>query len=308
MSENYSFRSAINGFNRNDVMSCIENILYEKHAAEDQVSILESKLSSLEEKCVSLEEKSASLEEKCISLEKELATEKDDNAQKIAFCESRVTDVKTFEIKIDALEKDLEKANAENDNLRMLLAKSQENSAVKDKCAECDLARVYEARLGAAMLDAKRFSEILVKEANDKASVLFASASASADSTSVRAKEIASEITAVKNSLVASFNGLLDNMSKLESSLESFKSNVTATGSAYNFSTDFEPLKVNAAEAKAAGIVAPVAVSAAVGEETENTPEADSQNKSRFPEDPDVNFDDADEFDIKVNLDAWKKY
>ena len=30
MADNYSFRSSMNGFNRNDVMSCIESILNEK--------------------------------------------------------------------------------------------------------------------------------------------------------------------------------------------------------------------------------------------------------------------------------------
>lgn len=292
MSENYSFRSAINGFNRSDVMSCIENILFEKNAAADQVSILESKLSSLEEKYA--------------ALEKELATAKNVDAQKSAFYEKQVSDVKNFEIKIDTLEKELEKANAENENLRMLLTKSQANSAVKDKCADCDLERVYEARLGAAMLDAKRFSEILVKEANDKASGLFASASASADSTSVKAKEIASEITSIKESLIVSFNSLLDNMANLESSLDSFKSNVTATGSVYNFSTDFEPVK----QMKSEDMRAEVFASEKIPEAGFNavTDEAQIETENRNSSNPDVNFDDADEFDIKVNLDAWKKY
>ena len=293
MSENYSFRSSLNGFNRNDVMSCIENILGEKSAAEEKVSMLENSVSALEEKCS--------------ALEKDLAAAKNESEQRKSFYEKQFTDVKTVEIKADGLAKELEKVNAENESLRVLLAKAQENTAVKDKCAECDIARVYEARLGAAMLDAKRFSEILVKEANDKASGLFASASASADSTSVRAREIASEITAIKENLVSSFNTLLENMSNLESSLDSFKANVTATGTAYNFSTDFVSAKETETVKEAVDVIEPAenAVSAA---DEEIVAKTQPEEESRLHIKPDVNFDDADEFDIKVNLDAWKKY
>lgn len=293
MSENYSFRSSLNGFNRNDVMSCIENILGEKSAAEEKVSMLENSVSALEEKCS--------------ALEKDLAAAKNESEQRKSFYEKQFTDVKTVEIKADGLAKELEKVNAENESLRVLLAKAQENTAVKDKCAECDIARVYEARLGAAMLDAKRFSEILVKEANDKASGLFASASASADSTSVRAREIASEITAIKENLVSSFNTLLENMSNLENSLDSFKANVTATGTAYNFSTDFVSAKETETVKEAVDVIEPAenAVSAA---DEEIVAKTQPEEESRLHIKPDVNFDDADEFDIKVNLDAWNKY
>lgn len=293
MSENYSFRSSLNGFNRNDVMSCIENILGEKSAAEEKVSMLENSVSALEEKCS--------------ALEKDLAAAKNESEQRKSFYEKQFTDVKTVEIKADGLAKELEKVNAENESLRVLLAKAQENTAVKDKCAECDIARVYEARLGAAMLDAKRFSEILVKEANDKASGLFASASASADSTSVRAREIASEITAIKENLVSSFNTLLENMSNLESSLDSFKANVTATGTAYNFSTDFVSAKETETVKEAVDVTEPAENTVPAADE-EIVAKTQPEEESRFQIKPDVNFDDADEFDIKVNLDAWKKY
>lgn len=293
MSENYSFRSSLNGFNRNDVMSCIENILGEKSAAEEKVSMLENSVSALEEKCS--------------ALEKDLAAAKNESEQRKSFYEKQFTDVKTVEIKADGLAKELEKVNAENESLRVLLAKAQENTAVKDKCAECDIARVYEARLGAAMLDAKRFSEILVKEANDKASGLFASASASADSTSVRAREIASEITAIKENLVSSFNTLLENMSNLESSLDSFKANVTATGTAYNFSTDFVSAKETETVKESVDVIEP-AENAVPAADEEIVAKTQPEEESRFQIKPDVNFDDADEFDIKVNLDAWKKY
>lgn len=293
MSENYSFRSSLNGFNRNDVMSCIENILGEKSAAEEKVSMLENSVSALEEKCS--------------ALEKDLAAAKNESEQRKSFYEKQFTDVKTVEIKADGLAKELEKVNAENESLRVLLAKAQENTAVKDKCAECDIARVYEARLGAAMLDAKRFSEILVKEANDKASGLFASASASADSTSVRAREIASEITAIKENLVSSFNTLLENMSNLESSLDSFKANVTATGTAYNFSTDFVSAKETETVKEAVDVIEP-AENAVPAADEEIVAKTQPEEESILHIKPDVNFDDADEFDIKVNLDAWNKY
>ena len=100
MADNYSFRSSVNGFNRNDVMAFVEKILEESEKQKE---------------------------------------------------------------KINSLEQEVEKKNTEIEQLK---AELNDNSG---KCDTCDIAKVYEARLGAAMLDAKRFSEVLVKEANDTA-------------------------------------------------------------------------------------------------------------------------------------------
>lgn len=291
MSENYSFRSSMNGFNRNDVMACLEGILNEKAAAE-------VKASSLEEKVSLLEKKVSSLEEKCVALEDEKASVINENAQKLSYYENQFSDIKAAEMKSASLERELSAANSEIENLRFQLEKAREKTVVKDKCAECELARVYEARLGAAMFDAKRFSEILVKEANDKASALFDSAYSSADATSAKAKEISKEISDINKQFNSAFKVLLENMTRLDRSLENFKGEVRTTGATYNFSTDFEPVKFNKASPEASSEEYDSSIEKAVENGEENS----------ILHNTDVNFDDADEFDIKVDLNAWKEY
>lgn len=278
MAGNYSFRSSMNGFNRNDVMACIEDILNEKNAVEIKVASLETRIAELEEKCSVLEKDKS-----------ELISEKD---IKTAACEKQNS-------QIAELEKQLSDADSEIENLRFQLSKVNEASSEKEKCAECDLARVYEARLGAAMFDAKRFSEILVKEANDKAASLFASAYSSAGATSEKAKEISAEISEINKQFNASFSKLIENMHNLDKSLEGFMSDVKTTESAYSFSTDFEPIKYNPSLDVNAQSHKSDAAGASDTEKADEIP---------MPHNIDVNFDDADEFDIKVDLNAWKKY
>lgn len=177
MSENYSFRSAINGFNRNDVIAYIEDILKQQNSDNSNVEELEHKLSMAEEK-------------------------------------------------IESLSEALEKAHNENGKL----------------CSQAEISKVYEARLGAAMLDAKRFSEILVQEANDKASGLFTDALSSADQTLVKADEIIENIKKLKENFNTSFDFLINNLENICSSIEAFKSDVESTGGMFNFSSDFMPV------------------------------------------------------------------
>ena len=216
MAENYSFRSAVNGFNRNDVISYIEALLEEKAA---------------------------------------------------------------LEIRVNALEEEIKTLNDENDTLRTVIVDESEKKETDDKCNQCEIEKVYEARLGAAMLDAKRFSEILVKEANDKASGLFADAYASADDTSLRAKKISQNVVDINKQFNAAFKALLDNMNALGASLEGFKKEVKASGAKFDYKTDFAPTP---------------------GENTEASAVKASDDQKNAGND--VNFDDADEFDFRVDL------
>ncbi len=269
MAENYSFRSSMNGFNRNDVMACIEGILNEKNAAEIKAASLEARIAELEDKCTALEKNKT-----------ELISEKD---VKAAAYEKQLAQIAQLEGKLAEAESEIKSLRGQISAVSV----AQE----KEKCSECDLSKVYEARLGAAMFDAKRFSEILVKEANDKASSLFASAYASANETSEKAKVISDEISAINNQFNASFGKLLENMSNLGKSLEGFMSDVKKTEAVYDFSTDFVPVKNKKAV-----------------EAAQNASENTSAVEVPMPHKIDVNFDDADEFDIKVDLNAWKKY
>ncbi|MBR3768094.1 MAG: hypothetical protein IKL10_07650 [Clostridia bacterium] len=215
MSENYSFRSAMNGFNRNDVIIYIDGVLAEKARAEEKVA---------------------------------------------------------------ALEKELESLRGENEALKKAIDEENEKKSNNEKCSECDVSKVYEARLGAAMLDAKRFSEILVKEANDKASGIFSNAYASADATSTKAKSISQNISDINNQFNLAFKVLLDNMNSLGKSLDLFKREVQQTGSKFDFLTDFVPVENDSHLKHTIETVVPQIGSS------------------------DVNFDDADEFDIRVDI------
>ena len=252
MTENFHFRSSMNGFNRNDVIQYLDDLLTQK--AESDIKAATAKKEADELKAENEELKAAA----------------------------------------DRLNSELEELKAECARLREINQTQTEKLSSDNKCEECEIVKVYEARLGAAMLDAKRFSEILVKEANDKAATLFSDAFASADRTSVKAKDIARNITEINNQFNVSFKLLLDNMNSLGKSLDSFKSEVKATGDMFDFSTDFLPISADGKY---------------VNDKTRSSKLTSDFNSSGDTGGSDdtgrvasVNFDDADEFDIRVDV------
>lgn len=252
MTDNFSFRSAMNGFNRNDVIRYIDEILAEKAKADDKVAELEREVNSLK---------------------------------------------------------------SDNEALRSVNAEQSEKLNSASKCNDCEIVKIYEARLGAAMLDAKRFSEILVKEANDKAASLFADAFTSADRTAVKASDISHNIAEINKQFDVSFKQLLDNMNNLGKSLEAFKREVKTTGDIFDFSTDFVPILTDKAISAEVSekMKAPLFSSFAA---LKNKSAASSGNERSYSgaslntTDESVsaetvgrvNFDDADEFDIRVDM------
>ncbi|MBO5395295.1 MAG: hypothetical protein J6A97_00275 [Clostridia bacterium] len=298
MAENISFRSSMNGFNRNDVMAYIDTVLAEKAELQIKVAAIEKDIDVIKAECE--EEISNSkntvlnFAETVAKLEEELSELKKDN-ESLRAVVSQANEKELLKNSEIAAEKELlgARENQYKAEIEELKAKISELENEKteadnhtDKCADCDIAKVYEARLGAAMLDAKRFSEILVKEANDKASDLFADAFSSAHATSVKAGAIAQSITDISNQFNVSFKVLLDNMKALGSTLDSFKNDVKLTGEKFDFTTDFVAFTGETAEKTAP--VKPVEVSV-----TEDIIPARKRN---------VNFDDADEFDFRVDV------
>ncbi len=305
MSENFSFRSSMNGFNRNDVIAYIDNLLSEKAALESKIQNFEKQIEEIKANCdaeiVNYKNtvlNSAIGSEATISrLEKEVAElkEEGDTLREIIASAAEKEKLKELEL---AAERELLKAKenqlvAEIENAKtkaLQFEKDKEAELLKqtDKCADCEIVKVYEARLGAAMLDAKRFSEILVKEANDKASDLFADAFSSAEATSAKAGAIADNITEISNQFNVSFKVLLDNMYALGKTLDSFKSDIKLTGEKFDFTTDF---------------------AAVSGEEVLCAKKAaDSNADEAVKEDiipvrkVNINFDDADEYDFRVDV------
>ncbi len=299
MAENISFRSSMNGFNRNDVMAYIDTVLAEKAELQIKVAAIEKDIDSIKAEC---EEKISNSQNSVLNF-----------AETVAKLETEISDLKTDNENLRAVlaqanEKELLKDSEISAEKELLSARENQykveiehlkakiselenektESADKhiDKCADCDIAKIYEARLGAAMLDAKRFSEILVKEANDKASDLFADAFSSAHATSVKAGAIAQSITDISNQFNVSFKVLLDNMKALGTTLDSFKSDVKLTGEKFDFTTEFAAFIGETAED-----TAPVKTDEIPA--TEDVIPALKRN---------VNFDDADEFDFRVDV------
>lgn len=292
MAENISFRSSMNGFNRCDVMSYIDKILTEKAELALQISNLERQLADVKSECdekvnsykdtvlnsaLNNEATISRLENEVSALKAE-ADELKNTISKLNEKEAQQGDSLAAE-RAKLLEKEAQlNAELEKVNARAVELEKQQN----DKCSYCDVAKVYEARLGAAMLDAKRFSEILVKEANDKASALFDDAFSSAQLTSEKAGAIAQSITEISNQFNVSFKVLLDNMKVLGKTLDSFKTDIRITGEKFDFTTEFEAF---------AGIDKVTAV------------EDEFVKEDIIPlRKIDVNFDDADEFDFRVDV------
>lgn len=226
MADNYSFRSSVNGFNRNDVMAFVEKILEESEKQKE---------------------------------------------------------------KINSLEQEIEKKNTEIEQLK---AELNDNSG---KCDTCDIAKVYEARLGAAMLDAKRFSEVLVKEANDTAFNMLSAACETAGSTSKKADEISGEIKNIADSFNESFNKLFEQMSTLGKGLKDFISEIDTNSKQFVYDTDFSDNKLEAAAENEA-------VKAEENAEYDVIEEK-AATKSGF--NPDFNFLESDSpIRIKVDTDA----
>lgn len=207
----------------------------------------------------------------------------------IAYIEKLMSEKLELEKKIEGLEADVialnsevEELKTEGDTLRTIIVDENEKAEHADKCEECSVSRVYEARLGAAMLDAKRFSEVLIKEANDKVSSIYASADRDAENTAAKTESIIKEITSVNEQMNVSFNQLLSFLQHISSSVTAFSSDLKAKEDAYKYSTDFADENKTVA---AAGIDAPATT--------------DIKNVSV---EHTVNFDDADEYEIKVDV------
>ena len=273
MADNFSFRSSMNGFNRNDVISYIDAMLTERAGLILRITNLEKQL----------EDTKADCEKQINSYKDNALNSAHTNESTISRLENEVAGLKaendTLKNDLSALTEELSDVKALNSTLAS--EKAAEQNKLNDKCAECDIAKVYEARLGAAMLDAKRFSEILVKEANDKAADLFDNAFSSAQLTSEKAGAIAESITEISNQFNVSFKVLLDNMKMLGKTLDSFKNDIKITGEKFDFTTDFTAIGTEASK--------PAEVNDDIKEDVITLRRTE------------VNFDDADEFDFKVD-------
>lgn len=165
MAENISFRSAVNGFNRNEVLSYIKTLYDEKNSLFSELEALKAQLREKENELTALRE--------------ELGT-----AQKNA----------------DADE--LEKQN--------------------------------ELKLGRAMFDARRYSDLIVSEAKEKANAMFGEASASAAQMAQKVNEVNGEVETLISSFDDALAGIRDKLSSLSADLIDFGDSADLNNEVFN--------------------------------------------------------------------------
>ncbi len=172
MSNAPSFRSALNGFNRSDVINFIRELMEENNALND-----------------------------------ELAELKNEFAEKVAEASAEQCDTEALRAELEACKADAEAAQAQ--------------------LAELETDRQNELMLGRAMYDARRFSDILVQEANDKANSMLDSAAQNAKEISETLSTFSAQTDAFAeycNNMLAGIRGKLENLNQ---SLSDFNQELT---------------------------------------------------------------------------------
>ena len=171
MREEMKFRTAVNGFNKSDVMHCIEKLMAEKKEQKKTIK----------------------------KLEEELQTCKDE----------------------------LDRCSTEAAN------------AKKSDCENCEAAKMAQAQLGAAMLDAKRFSEMLLKDANDKAASVINNAAASVALSTESANMLAEELKQAKDKFNTTLESLQETLSGIILEFMDYQQNLDSQGGDFKYNTDF---------------------------------------------------------------------
>lgn len=169
MLEDKKFRNAVNGFNKSDVMACIESLMQENADQKKKIKALEDELFLT----------------------------------------------------------------------RSALEEAKNKSANKDMCAHCDTAKAAQAQLGAAMLDAKRFSEMLLKDANDRAAQVLNKAANEIEISTATATELSEAIKTAKENFVKNLDSLQDELAGIILSFMDFRTDLDKKGQDFIFTTDF---------------------------------------------------------------------
>ncbi len=199
MTENVSFRSAFNGFNREDVVGYIAGLMEKIKAGEAETT--ELKKLAEEQKAASEE-----LKRECESLTIKMQQESNLRAALEEQCE-------TQQARIDELERQL---------------------------GECDRqSRSNEVKLGAAMMDAKRFSEMLVQEANDRAGSVYRAAGESVTRSAARAREIKEQMKALSDEFERTMGFLRKNMNELIDGMADFNEEIKDNGAKFFYQSEF---------------------------------------------------------------------
>ena len=199
MADNSSFRSAFKGFNREDVVGYIAGLMEKIAAGEKTAAALQEQLEAKETECGALQEN----------------------------LEQMKTNFAALEEKYAALEQERE-------------AQAQHSEELDRKCREYDKqSKANEEKLGAAMLDAKRFSEMLVKEANDRAGEVYQNAFAAVSDSAVSAKEIEAKMKTLSEEFDSAMGDMRRTMRELIGNMSKFKESVQDNGARFVYRSEF---------------------------------------------------------------------
>ena len=199
MTENVSFRSAFNGFNREDVVGYIAGLMEKIKAGEAEAQELKNKAGEQEHAVAEWQMKYETLE-----------AEKQRQADLLAALEEKCASQKS---RIEALEEQLGESDRRSRN--------------------------NEVKLGAAMLDAKRFSEMLVQEANDRAGNVYRIAGESVTESTARAKEIKDQMKALSEEFERTMGSLRKNMNELIDGMDDFNEEIKDNGAKFLYQSEF---------------------------------------------------------------------
>ena len=215
---------AFGGFNKEEVMTYINNLISEKAALEtkckeltDANNNLKNEIDEASEKVKEAEEKVSKAEEKHNEDEQRLKVEREINT---ALTEDK-----------EKLNVEILKLNKEITELKNKPVLSEEDAAVlKAENAklktECDKLKAMEQQVGAAMLDARLRSDELIKEAEEKAEIVRKDVYDAIGDTALKIDELSGGITEIARNFTKAvsevemrINLLTGNMSKTAQAL-----------------------------------------------------------------------------------------
>ena len=199
MTDNVSFRSSFNGFNREDVVGYIaglmEKIKDAETKAEERGRQAEEKTrdaQALRQQIEELEKKNRQLSDRCAEVEERSA----ELSERIGIMERRL---------------------------------SESDKASKNN----------EEQLGAAMLDAKRFSEMLVKEANDRAGEVYHRAELAVTASASEAGRITEQMRHLSAEFEKNMGDMQEHMADLLEIMAAFKASARDNGAEFLYQTEF---------------------------------------------------------------------
>lgn len=133
-----------------------------------------------------------------------------------------------------------------------IVQKSSEIETLKNQLSDAQSERQNEQMLGRAIYDARRFSDTIVKEANDSADAMLQNAALTADDIALHVDDIADETYAFSTAFADAIGDIQEKLSALNQSLSTFKNEVASRKEVLFASADLAELSKEAAAEDAA--------------------------------------------------------